>query len=454
MSLRRQLGVSLLVQGMGSASLLIATLWLGMNLGPEQQGAFSRTKAEIEFVVAFAMFGLPQALFYFVKSSRLGGGAALRWATGSALLALPIALLYGCVQHPQVGLGTPAAIGLAVAPALAVGLGVLQGQLRALLLVGQRTEWFNLVTALPQLVLLAGVLWLVATGSVNEQRWPWLFMLAFGSAAALALWRLLRLRRTANADAMSGAMSGASGIAHVQASRAPSVPASVALIGTPPAAGVGWRELGHYGLAAWLAAALYTAAILLVQRAVEHASGAAVLGVFTMALTLVQVPLTPVSYAAPLLFRRWMERPGAQASKRWAWALFVALLGIAGLVWFAAPLWPRLGLGVGYDGLASALAVLLVGGAAEAASRVLGVNANASGTPWVAVRAEVARWAVLGLGGLFLLLSASESLWVSPSASSSALLPMCMLWSAAALAAAAVFAIQSLRDAPTHGDAA
>ncbi len=398
MSLRRQLRVSLLVQGAGSASLLLATLWLAAKMGPEQQGAFSHTKAEIEFIAALAMFGLPQALFYFVKSSRLGGGTALRWAAGSALLALPIAWVYGLAQHPQFGLWPVAAL------ALAVGLGVYQGQLRALLLVGQRTEWFNVVTALPQLVLLAGVLLLVATGSVSESRWSWLFALAFGSAAVFGLWRL-------------------QGFASA-----------------PARTEVGWRELGHYGLAAWLAAALYTAAVLLVQRWVEHASGAAVLGVFTMALTLVQVPLTPVSYAAPLLLRRWMERPGAQASRRWALMLFGALLGIAALVWFAAPLWPRLGLSAGYEGLARALAVLLVGGAAEAASRVLGVNANASGTPWVAVRAEVARWVVLGGGWWF--------------ASPSGLLPMCALWSASALAAAAVFAFHAHYGAPQEGDAA
>ncbi len=399
MSLRRQLGVSLLVQGAGSASLLLATLWLGAHLGPEQQGAFSRTKAEIEFVAAFAMFGLPQALFYFVKSSRLGGGAALRWAAGSAALAVPIATLYGLVQHPQGGLWPMVAL------ALAVGLGVLQGQLRALLLVGRRTEWFNMVTALPQLVLLIGVLALVATASVKEQNWPWLFALAFASAAGFALWRL------------HGAASSA-----------------------PAAAQVGWRELGQYGLAAWLAAALYAAAILLAQRWVEHAAGAVVLGVFTMALTLGQVPLTPVSYAAPLLFKRWMERPGARAAQRWALALFAALLGIAALVWLAAPLWPRLGLGAGYDGLARALAVLLVGGAGEAASRVLGVNANASGAPWVAVRAEVARWVVLG-GGVW---------FVSPSG----VLPMCALWSASALAGAAVFVFHARSAAPLEGDAA
>ena len=124
-----------------------------------------------------------------------------------------------------------------------------------------------------------------------------------------------------------------------------------------------------------------------------------------------------------------MERPGAQASQRWALMLFGALLGIAALGWLVAPLWPRLGLGAGYDGLARALAVLLVGGAAEAASRVLGVNANAAGTPWVAARAEAARWVVLGVG------------WLAPLPVG--LLPMCALWSAAALAAAAVFAFES-----------
>lgn len=388
MSLRRQLGVSLLVQGAGSAALLLATLWLGAKLGPEQQGAFSHTKAEIEFIAAFAMFGLPQALFYFVKSARLGHGAALRWAAGSGLLALLIGAALAAFQHPQGGALAMAAL------AVAVAVSVFHGQLRSLLLVGQRTEWFNLATAWPQLVVLLGVFVLVALGAANEQRWPWLFALAFGSAAVLALWRLRA---------------------------APGAPAT-----TPEA---GWRELGHYGLAAWLTAALSTAAVLLVQRWVGNAQGAAVLGVFTMAMTLVQVPLTPVNYAAPLLFRRWMEQPGARASQRWAGLLFAALLGVAALVWLAAPLWPHLGLGPGYVGLTQALAVLLVGGAAEAASRVLGVNANAAGTPWVAARAEAARWVVLGAG------------WLAPVPVG--LLPMCALWSAAALAAAAVFAFES-----------
>ena len=402
----------MLIQGGGAAAALLATLWLAASLGPEQQGVFSRTKAEIEFVAAFAMFGLPQALFYFVKSGRLGGHLALRWAAASALLALPIGAIYSLAQH------APGGAPQAVALAIAIGLCVFHGQLRALLLVRERTEWFNLVTALPQLVVLAGVLALTGLGVGGALRWPGLFAVAFGVAAALALWRL---RGAARASALEGATATEPAMA-------------------PAPATAGWRALGHYGLAAWLTAALSTAAVLLVQRWVERGQGAAGLGLFTLAMTLVQVPLTPVSYAAPLLLRRWMERPDARASQRWALMLFAALLVVAALVGLAAPLWPHLGLGPGYVGLTLAVALLLVGAAAEAASRVLAVNANASGTPWVGVRAETARWGVLGLGAVVA--------WPS------GVLPMCALWSAAALAAAAVFAFQALATGQQDGSLA
>ena len=395
MSLRHQLVVSLLVQGAGAASVLLATLLLGVGLGPEPQGAFSRTKAEIEFVSAFALFGLPQALFYFVRSGRLSGRAALRWAAGSALMALAIGAIYAVAQPLRAGGAWQAIL------AAAVGACVLQGQLRALLLARERTEWFNLVTALPQMLLLVGVLVLFGLGAADVPHWAWLFALAYGTAAALALWRC------------GGSVGERS-----------------------PAGAVGWRDLGRYGLAAWLTAVLSSAAILLVQRWVEWTQGAAVLGLFTMALTLVQVPLTPVGYALPLLWRRWMEQPGWHASQRWAGVLFAALLAVAALVWLAAPWWPDLGLGSAYAGLAHALAVLLVGAAAEAVCRLLGVSANARGTPWVAARAEAARWAVLGMG------------WALPLPQG--LLPVCAVWAAAALAAAAVLVLHARSEAASH----
>jgi hypothetical protein len=346
------------------------------------QGGFSRVKAEVEFVAAFAMFGLPQALFFYVKVGAMSGRRALRWALGCALLALPLGVLYaGWRQERGQAL---LMMGLAVAAAVA------HGQLRALLLVRERTAWFNVLTALPQLLVLLGVLFVLSRGSGADAA-GWLALFAVANAvAATVSWRRLRVARDA-----------------------------------PLATTVGWRALGHYGLAAWLTAALATAAILLVQRWIEAAQGRAALGQFTMAMTLVQVPLTPISYAAPLLLRRWMEQPGAAASRRVAMVMFGALATFAALMWAVSGPWPDLGLGAAYAGSTRALAVLLAGGAAEAASRVLTVQASASGQPWIAVRAETARWAVLAIGW-----------WWLPQP---ALLPVCAIWAVAAWAAALAF---------------
>jgi hypothetical protein len=381
-SLKRQLLVSFALQGAGAAAVLLATLLLGARLGPEVQGGFSRVKAEVEFIAAFAMFGLPQALFFYVKSGAMSGRTALRWALGCALLALPIAALYAAWRGE-------AGLVLVLTMSVAVSAGVAHGQLRALLLVRERTAWFNVLTALPQLLVLVGVMQVLVRRTADVPQWFALFALAYAAAAAISWWRLRS---------------------------APDVQV---------AAGVGWRALGHYGLAAWLTAALATAAILLVQRWVEVTQGRVALGQFTMAMTLVQVPLTPISYAAPLLLRRWMERPGAQASRRVAALVFSLLLVAAMAMWLVADPWPDLGLGPAYIGATRALAVLLAGGAAEAASRVLTVQASASGLPWIAVRAEAARWAVLAIGWLAL--------------PAPALLPVCAVWAVGAWAAAVVF---------------
>lgn len=383
MTLRRQLLVSFCVQGAGAASVLLATLWLGTSIGPESQGLFSRTKAELEFVTALATFGLPQALFFYVKAGALDARTALRWALGSALLALPIGVAYGALQHSAFG-AMPLLIGVTVA------LCVAQCQIRALLLVRERLVWFNVVTAVPQLLVLVGVGLSIACGlPLTASIWLIVFALAFGLVAAVALRCLL------------------------------------ATPGVSVAATLSWRALAKYGSAIWLTGALATAAILAMQHRVEAMAGPASLGQFTMAMTLAQVPLTPISYAAPLLLRRWMERSGANASKRWALCLFGALLVLALAVGGASLHWPDLGLGPSYTGLTLALAILLAGGAAEAASRILTVQASATGLPWVAVRAEVARWCVLVVGGISPM---PGGLWL-----------LCTVWSVASVAAAAVF---------------
>lgn len=387
MSLRRQLLVSFGLQGIGAAAVLVATLWLGFSLGPEVQGGFNRAKSEVEFIAAFAMFGLPQALFFHVKSDALGMRAAMTWVYRSSWLALVIGGAWSLLQHPRDG-ALPWLLAAAVAAMVA------HGQLRTLLLVRERTVWFNIVTAAPQLLVLASVGWVVVAGTAPRPAvWFCAFAAAFG-LVALAAWRRLQ------------AATDAAGVA-------------------ADTAASGWRSLGHYGFAAWLTAVLSTGAVIAMQQWVEEGAGRVALGQFTLAMTLVQIPLTPIAYAAPLLLRRWMERPDARAAHRWAAILFLALLCIAGGVWLLSMRWPDLGLGAAYSGATRALALLLVGAAAEAASRLMTVQAGASGLPWVAVRAEAARWAVL----------ASAALAPLPHG----LMAWCAVWSLASIAAALVF---------------
>ena len=70
MSFRRQVLWTLLLQGSGAVAMLAAMTLISRYLGPAELGHFSRVKAEVEFIGAIAMFGLPQALFYFVQTAK------------------------------------------------------------------------------------------------------------------------------------------------------------------------------------------------------------------------------------------------------------------------------------------------------------------------------------------------------------------------------------------------
>lgn len=378
---KREMLTALGLQAIGSAAVLLATVLLGVRLGPEIQGGFSNVKAEIEFLSALTMFGLPQALFFYVKSGRLDGRDALRWIVGCTALALILGVAYAVYRAQSMA--------VTMLLAVAVSAMVAHGTMRGLLLVESRPIWFSLLTALPQMLLLCGVATAIEFGAADVRAWLMVFAAAY-IVAGVAVWRRL--------------------------SRSPLRAATHK---------VSWRALLHYGMANWLTAILVTAAILFAQRWVDKDLGAAALGQFTMAMMLAQVPLTPISYVAPLLFRRWMDRPGAEASRQIASMVFATFLGAAAIAWFVAIVKPELGLGMAYVGALPALAVLLTGCAAEAASRVLTVQASARGTPWIAVRAEAIRWTVLLVAWMIL---PEPSLTV-----------ICTVWAAGAWAAAGVF---------------
>lgn len=376
MRLKRDLALTLLLQGGGGLATLLAALWIGRALGPGQQGQFNQLKSLVDLGAALAALGMPQALYVLAQQGRLALPRARLLARRVALGGLLVGALLVAWQH---GLR---AWPLAAAMACAVALATLQSQWRALVLLGPQTWRFNQVTIVPQLLLLP------MAGAVV---WA-------GGASALAL---------------AGALAGLWALACAQARQALARVPAPALQG----AAVSTRRLLRHGGATWLAATAASGAIVLLQWQAQQVGGAAGLGRFALALLLVQLPLTPLNYALPLLLRHRLLRQGAALSQRLPWVLLPVLLLAGGVAWAGG--WRSdLGMGAAYDGLHRVLAWLLLAGAAEAGIRLAAVDAQAEGHPLRTAWAEGLRVLLLGLGlwlGLADSLGSLAILWAAAS---------------------------------------
>lgn len=356
MKLCRQLLQTVLVQGVGAASALFAVLVLGSVLGPEPQGLFSRIKVEVEFCTALAMLGMPQALFYFVKTSRLDLRTALRWASCSPLLGAVVALGYA-LAIGEYSDGTSLVL-LCAAVACCTWYGILRG----LTLAHPTILQFNITTALPQVLILV-------------------------LALALALWH-----ENMAADTLTACFALLFAVPAVVALR------SLRLLARSPAPRLTPPHMSavlRYGTAAWLTVSLTAAGILLIQRGVESVLGEAALGIFTMALVLAQIPLTPVNYALPVLFRHWVQQGNDGLPWRALGLCTGGLLLTAAIVGSLSSMQSDLWLGTRYDGLATLLSVLLVGAAGETLLKVIAVDCHARATLWPPILAEGARCSVV-----------------------------------------------------------
>ena len=351
MSFRRELAWTLAVQGIGAAAVLASVLVVGTVLGPLSQGLFSRIKSELEFISALSMLGMPQAVFYFLRSDRMNQAAVLKitaWlsvATGIASLAY-VAATHAVAWFEQL---------LFAAAAAAI---VVHGMLRVLVLARSTTRSFNIVTLAPQiLVFLQALAWVIG-GELHAWNVPVAFLVAFVLGSALAWWVL----KSAPEHAASG---------NTQT-----------------------RQLLGYGLSAWLVAALSSLASVVWLRHIEAAQGLAAVGVFAMGLTAVQVVLTPFTYAAPLLFRRWvgskavsMLRPALLSGLITAILLTVVVVALGNVP-------NALSLG-NYASLRGLVWFFVSAAAAEVVVRVSAVAANAAGSPWTPALAELSRIALL-----------------------------------------------------------
>jgi O-antigen/teichoic acid export membrane protein len=342
MRFRNQLAWTLLLQGGGVAAGLVTLGLLGTYLGPAAQGAFSLIKIEVGFIGSFAVFGLTQALFYYVQTARISIGRAKSLAALSSVLGALIALGYGVYVQRWTG-------GVLLAFAVACAAFARFGCLRGVVLATRPTRSFNMLTALPQglLLLYAGAaVWLV--GRVDSFDVALAFAAAYILSGLVGIWMLAKALKTA----------------------APLVKEEKRAF------------VMRYGFASGITEVAANVSLWLAAKTVAASLGADDLGVFTLAVTLSQGLLVPLSYASPLLFKRWIGRPDAsEAIKAGIWVfLTLGTLAFAARVilgryqlefWFGK-----------YAMLAGILWIVLIAAAFDGFQRALVAYVYAQGFPW------------------------------------------------------------------------
>ena len=358
---------SVLWQALGSAATLGAALWVSWRFGLAAQGEFGLAKSWFDAGAVIAALGLPQGLLHLQYRRQVPGAALWPWLRrgllGAAVVCAGAALLAWAL-----GAGLLAAV-LASLP-LAVG----HLLARSLLLPSRGAVVFGVVTALPALLVLTGVL---TMGLLDEpQSFAALLWAAGGIAGSLSLGLVARL------------------------------PA--------PPGRTRWphKELWTVSLQSWLQAALgglLGAGLLSVVAA--SGQGGAALGAASLGLHLYQLFAVVAGYAAPLLFDRLARQqtpslagrqlpPGVSAALGGAvaLALLAAALAAAGL----APAW------------ALPLGLMLPAGLAAVAARVHGTVLLARSD-----YLELSRQAAWRLG--LALASATVALWLMPAPAAVAL---------------------------------
>lgn len=363
MKARHELVLAVLLQGGGGLVTLIAALWIGRALGPEQQGQFNLVKSTVEFGAALAALGMPQALYVHAQARRLDPADATRIGARVALLGLPVGALLALAALEVDNVWATLAL------AACVALACLQSQWRALTLLGSRSWRFNVVTVAPQLLLLPLAAIVVVQGGVGVGPLAALLAVIWFASSVHAAWELRRVRASGPHDATQGA--------------AP------------------LHALLCHGAATWVTASLATVSVLVLQRSAEFIGGGTCLGLVSLALLLAQVPLTPLGYTIPLLLK-WRlagNRTDLRISSYmsvavWPMILFAIVVFVIGR--WKTDLW----MGEGYAGLHAVVACLLLAGGPDAAMRLMAVDAQAERRAVRTAYAECARGIVVVSGAL------------------------------------------------------
>lgn len=361
------------VQGVGSVAMFATIAVVARTLGPPGQGAFSIAKAEVDFLAAVALIGMPQALFYFFRSGRKSIPSCIALVGAHALIAIPAIALWIALFPDSQG---PSGGGIASLLILAatVAFSVAYGDLRGLMLATHSSMRFSVISAAPNILLLSivGVCVAILPGDlIGTFVGVPLFFVAYGLSLAFA----------------AIGFGGRVGTVSISA---------LEIVAS-------FRELVSFGVLTWIPSVLQTALVLFVLRWVGGVDGGPdAVGAFATALTLSVIATTPMSLAVPILFKWWMPLDD-QSRRREVWAAILSATVIVAGMWLVVWQWEVQIVGtvfgpdfVRYSGLYS---VLFLATVPQVVLKVFGVFCNASGRPVIAAVVEGAR-AVVILGAV------------------------------------------------------
>ena len=351
MKIHKQLALTLIIQAIGSSSTLLATLWIGITAGPQQQGHFNQLKSLIDLSIALAAMGMPQALYIYTQSNQL----SLYKAKKISLWIGALGLLTGSATAFWSNGYNPTLIVIFGATSIA---GCLHAQWRALLLLSQKNLTFNLTTIAPQVLLIPIAIWISIFNEASSTAISFGIFIAWAIGAAFAEMLLSKLPNQQQSDKEKSTL----------------------------------HSLLLHGFSTGITVALAILGTVLVQKAAQQSAGQAGLGVFSIALLLAQIPLTPLNYALPPLLKIRLAQRVTNPFDNvffFATALLISILAIA--VLFLGSIRSDLWMGSAYSGVHNILAILLTAGIAETSIRLGSVNAHATLRPWITVVAEAMR---------------------------------------------------------------
>lgn len=357
MSFRQQIYWTIVLQGGGAIASLGAVLLLGYCLGPSAQGEYSLIKIEIGFIGSLAIFGLTQALFYFIESLQMSVDRALRFTILSTGIGGGFAFAYGL----QYQFWESSVLLIFVLAGMAyAGYGCLRG----IVLAAASTRKFNFLTALPQVILLFYAAAVVITGKQDVFYIVLAFFLSYAFSSFFALSEL-------NARRVS--------FPHIRNE-------------------VKIAAIARFGLASGVSEIAASLALVSATKSVEGNLTPTDLGVFTMGVAVCQGVLIPLSFVTPLLFKRWVSKSSKTEAAKGSVAILFILLVLAGVVWLAFDKIARHIEFGEYGQLPSVLWIFVIGVAFDGYQKTWAAFCNSQGAPWLPATAELVRATVIVIG--------------------------------------------------------